>query len=535
MTDAVTLKWIRSKIDEVAVNQGCYFDLAAGQHVVSFFEKFLYQSQGQWAGKPFQLMDWQKYEVLMPMFGWKRKDGTRRYRIAYIEIPKKNGKSTLSSGLALYLLVADKEPGAQVFAAASDKEQASIVFSESANMVRASHSLSGRLDIIDSKKRILYKNNASYYRVLSADAFRAEGLNIHGLIFDELHAQPDRRLWDALRYGGAARRQPLLASITTAGYDRHSICWEQHDYASKVRDGVFEDITFFPYIRAASENDDWTKEETWRKANPSLGVTINIDSFASDCKEAQDSPTKENSFKRYRLNVWTEQENRWLQMAQWDKGSDSIDESEFEFSECYSGLDLSSTTDVSAFAMVFVRGEKKFIIPRFWIPKDNALARERRDRVPYTTWERQGLIKFTEGNVVDYDVIRADINDLGKRFNIKNINTDRWNATQIINQLVNDGFTVVPFGQGFGDLSAPTKEFERIVLDETLVHGGNPILRWMASNVSVKTDPAGNIKPVKPEHQNANKIDGIVAGIMGLGGYLRSIAENSSLPGVYAL
>lgn len=326
--------------DKAAIELGCHWDgnneaePPSAVRVRTFFENFLRHSKGQFAGVPFTFLDWQWDKVIRPLFGWKRKDGTRRFRKGYIEVPKKNGKSSLCSGLSLYLLVGDNEPGAEVYNAAADIAQASIVFGEAANMVEASPALKSRMEVVRSKKQINCPSTRSWYKALSADVKTKEGLNIHGLIFDELHAQPTREMWDTLTYGGAARRQPLFLSITTAGYDRDSICWEQHEYARGVLEGRIVDPWFFPLIYAADESDDWTSPDTWRKANPSLNVregespTMDISDFEAACREAQQSPAKQNSFRRYRLNQWTEQDVRWLDLARWDECSGLVEEAQ---------------------------------------------------------------------------------------------------------------------------------------------------------------------------------------------------------------
>lgn len=509
-------QYVRTEADERAVLNGCRFDAAAADRVVKFFS-FLRHSKGQFAGKPFDLQTWQSEDIIRPLFGWKRASGTRRFRHAYIEIPKKNGKSTMCAGIGLYLLVGDQEPGAEVYCAAADREQAAIVYNEAANMVEASPPLSARLTVRRSVKTIGYPGTRSLYKCLSSEAASAEGKNIHGLIFDELHAQGTRELWDTLRYGGAARRQPLMVAITTAGYDRHSICWEQHDYAKKVLESVIPDDEFFGYIAAAGEEDDWTKPETWRKANPSLGITMNEEGFAADCREAQESPAKENSFKRYRLNIWTEQAVRWLRMDRWDAcGVAPVDPAALKGRRCYAALDLSSTTDITALVLLFPDDAGGYqLLVFFWVPAENARERERRDRVPYMQWIKEGHIEATAGDVIDYDVIRRRINELGELYDIEELAIDRWNATQITTQLEGDGFTMIPFGQGFASMSAPSKELEKLVLGGKIAHGRNPVLRWMATNVSAKGDAAGNLKPDK--ETSTERIDGIVATIMALG------------------
>jgi phage terminase large subunit-like protein len=511
-TSAGWIEWVRSEADERAVLNGCWFDIAAAERVRTFFRKFLRHSKGQWARQPFELLDWQWQQIVAPLFGWKRADGTRRFRRGYIEVPKKNGKSTLFSGLSLYLLAGDGEQGAEVYSAAVDRDQASIVYNEAANMVEASPALASRLGVVRSTKRITFLKTRSFYKALSADVPAKEGLNAHAVLIDELHAQKTRELWDTLRYAGASREQPLHLSVTTAGFDRLSICWEQHEYASHVLSGLIHDSAFFAFISAAAQDDDWTNSEVWQAANPSFGITLSADQFAEDCREAQESPAKENSFRRYRLNQWTEQDVRWLNMEKWD--ACAAIPIGLEGRDCYAGLDLSSTTDITALALVFPGDDRYDVLCYFWVPEEGARQRERRDHVPYTQWIRQKHIEATPGEVVDYDVIRKRINELGKQFNICEICIDRWNATQLATQLGQDAFQIVAFGQGYASMSAPTKKLEELVLSGRIAHGGNPVLRWMASNVSLEKDAADNWKPSKKK--SIERIDGIVAMIMGI-------------------
>lgn len=506
-------EFYRPVVDDPALAAGCYFEIEAAERVRDFFRKFLRHSKGQWAGQPFELLDWQWHDIIGPLFGWMRADGTRRFRRAYIEIPKKNGKSFLGSAIALYLMIADGEPGAEVYSAAADREQASIIYNEAESMVKASSELSDHVICTTSRKTLSFERTQSMYKALSADVPTKDGLNIHGLLFDELHTQKNRDLWDKLTYGGASRRQPLLISITTAGWDHHSICYEQHQYAEQVLDARIEDWSFLPYIRAAPEDADWTDPEVWKACNPSLGEILNMDEFTESCSQAQASPVKENTFKRYRLCIWTEQDVRWLQMAAWDKCDGAV--GDMKGRRCFAGLDLSSTTDISAFVLCFPDDGGFILKPYFWIPLLNAHERERRDKVPYLTWARQGYIEMTEGNVIDYDVIRRRVNEIGEEYNIVEIAFDRWNATQIATQLDGDGFEIIPFGQGYKSMSPPTKDLEKLILGGKIVHGGNPVLRWMAGNVSVETDAAGNVKASKKK--SPEKIDGIVAAIMGIG------------------
>lgn len=513
---------LRTKADKAAAANGCYFDPAAADRAVQFFETVLVHSIGQWAGKPFLLQPWQRDHLVRPLFGWMAPDGTRRFRVGYVEIPKKNGKSTGCSGIALYLGAADRERGAQVYLAAADKEQASIVYREARNMVKSSR-LSSLLTVTDSKKRIDDPDTDSFIRVISSEAYTAEGLNIHGLIFDELHAQKTRELWDALRYGGAARRQPLLLSITTAGWDTSTICYEQHEYAQKVLAGDIEDDGFFALIYAADKGDDWTKPATWKKANPSYGVTISERDFASACAEAQASPVKQNAFKRYRLNMWTEQAERWLKAEAWaacaPSACNAIEWRARKLAavvgrQAFAGLDLGSTSDLSALVALFP--EDGTLLPFFWVPESALQARDNPNRDLYRTWAGQGFLIVTPGNVMDYDRVRADLKALP--FGVREIAVDRnFQGAQLCTQLAEDGNEIIAFGQGFFSMAAPAKEFERRVIAGEFNHGNNPILNWMASNVAVEQDAAGNMKPVKPKRGSPFKVDGIVAAIMALG------------------
>lgn len=490
-----------------------WFDERAAVVVERFFERTLLHTVGEWAGRPFVLEGWQR-QIVRDVFGWKREaDGLRRYRRVYIEIPRKNGKSTLAAGLALYMLLADGEAGAQVYSVAADRDQAAIVFDQARLMVERSPYLAREAQVY--KRSIVQLKTASSYKVLSADVPTKHGLNASAIIFDELHAQPNRDLWDVMTTSQASRRQPLLVAITTAGYDRTSICWEQHEYARQVAAGIVEDPEQYVFIAAAESEDDWTLEETWRKANPNYGVSVKPDYLAAEAARAQQTPAYQNTFRRLHLNQWTQQLERWLDMTAWDRCDVSFTESELAGRRCYGGLDLASSSDVAAFVMVFPLDDDRYaVLPRFWIPRENMIERARRDRVPYDAWVRDGHMQATDGDVIDFGVICRDIEALGQRFDIREIAFDRWGAVQVSQTLSGAGFEMVQFGQGFASMAAPTKELLRLVLSRSLAHGGQPVLRWMADNMTVQQDPAGNVKPDKKKSRE--KIDGIVALIMGL-------------------
>ena len=441
---------------------------------------------------------------------------SHQYLVGRSFLPTHN--SELAATVALLLTCGDGEERAEVYGCAADRQQASIVFEVAADMVRMCPALAKRVKINASMKRMVYLPTNSFYQVLSAEAYSKHGFNIHGVVFDELHTQPNRKLFDVMTKGsGDARMQPLYFLITTAGNDTRSICYEVHQKAKDILEGRKADPTFYPVIYGADESDDWTDPKTWKKANPSLGITVGIDKVRAACESAKQNPAEENSFRQLRLNQWVKQAVRWMPMHLWDKCDFAVNEDELEGRVCYGGLDLSSTTDITAFVLVFPPGDengKYTVLPYFWIPEENMAQRVNRDHVPYDVWERQGYLQTTEGNVVHYGFIEKFIEQLGERFNIREIAFDRWGAVQMVQNLEGMGFTVVPFGQGFKDMSPPTKELMKLVLEQRIAHGGHPVLHWMMDNIYIRTDPAGNIKPDK--EKSTEKIDGAVATIMAL-------------------
>lgn len=488
-------------------------DKRRADHAVHFIEK-LKHTKGQFAGKHFKLTPWQENDIIRPLFGTINKDGSRQYRTCFIELPRKNGKTTLAAGIALLLTYADDEPGAEVYSAANDREQAALVFNEAASMVRQEPGLANVSRVLDSGKRISYTRGNSIYRAISAEAYTKWGYNAHGIIYDELHAAPNRELWDVLTTSQGARRQPLIVVITTAGYDRNSICWELHDYAVKVKKGLVIDKTFLPVIYAAEEHDDWLNEKIWHQANPALGDFRSLDEIRMLAKRATETPALEMTFRRLYLNQWVNSVERWMPIEKWDACDFNMDLEELKGRPCYAGLDLSATTDLTALSLVFPREGRYDVLMRFWIPGDTAVEAERRDRVPYRAWAAQGLITLTEGNVIDYRYIREELQRLKLDYDIREIAYDRWGAAKLVQDLIEDGLVVVPFGQGYASMSPPTKELMNLVLSKKINHGGHPVLRWNADNLVVATDPAGNLKPDKSKA--TQKIDGCVALIMAL-------------------
>ena len=431
-------------------------------------------------------------------------------------IPTHN--SELAAAVALLLCCGDGEEGAEVYGCAADRQQASIVFEVAADMVRMCPALSKRVKILSSQKRMVFRPTNSFYQVLSAEAYSKHGFNIHGVVFDELHTQPNRELFDVMTKGsGDARMQPLYFLITTAGTDTHSICYEVHQKAMDILEGRKHDPTFYPVIYGAGEQDDWTDPKVWKKANPSLGITVGIDKVKAACESAKETPSEENVFHQLRLNHWVKQSVRWMPMDKWDACAFPVREEDLEGRICYGGLDLSSTTDITAFVLVFPPlddQDKYCILPYFWLPEETLPLRVKRDHVMYDIWAQQGFIQTTEGNVIHYGYIEKFIEKLGEKFNIQEIAFDRWGAVQMVQNLEGMGFTVVPFGQGFKDMSPPTKELMKLTLEQRIAHGGHPVLRWMMDNIYIRRDPAGNIKADK--EKSTEKIDGAIATIMGL-------------------
>ena len=502
-----------------------HYDKAKADRAVKFIEN-LCHTKGKWAGKRFWLLPWQE-QLIRDIFGIVKPDGYRQLRTAFVEICKKVGKSELAAAVALYLLYADNEPSAEVYGAAADRQQASIVFDVARQMVEMSPALLKRSKLMTATKRIVNYGNSGYYQVLSAEVGGKHGFSVSGLVFDEIHTQPNRQLYDVLTKGSSdARQNPLHFIITTAGTDRHSIAYELHTKAVDILEGRRVDPTFYPVVYGLKDDEDWEDEANWYKVNPSLGYTVDIERLRDAYREAKQNPADEVTFKWLRLNMWVSSTVAWIPDAIFMKGNEEIDLASLEGRDCYGGLDLSSTGDITALVLMFPprdADEKYILLPFFWVPEETIPQRVKAASVPYDIWERQGFLLSTEGNVIHYDFIEKFINDLAEKYHIVEIAVDRWNATQMIQNLEGDGFTMVPFGQGFASMSGPTKDFYRLLMEGQIIHGGHPVLRWMAGNVVVDTDPAGNIKVTKAKSKE--KIDGIVAAIMALDRCIRNQTE----------
>jgi phage terminase large subunit-like protein len=480
------------------------------QDPIAFINR-LTHTKGKFAGQPFHLRPWQ-VRILKQLFK-KRPDGRRQYRTCLLMLPRKNGKTELAAAIALYGLVADGEAGAEVYSAAADRDQAGLVFGVAAQMVRNDPALDEACYIIESQKRIVHPSTGSVCRAIAAEAHSKHGFNASMVIYDELHAAPDRRLYDVLSTSMGGREQPLLLVISTAGYDRHSILWELYAHAKKVQERPALDPTFLPILYEAPEDADWTKRRVWRKANPALGDFRSLEDMQILAARAQAIPAQENTFRRLYLNQWTEQVARWIQMPAWDACLQPVARQALAKRRCYVGMDLSTTTDLTALVAVFPDELGFDVLAQFFVPEERIRERSRRDHVPYDEWARQGVLTSTPGAVVDYDALRQTLRQWAAEFSLQMIAFDPWNATDLVSRLQQqDGFPCVSMRQGFASLSAPTKSLEQAILGRRLRHDGHPVLRWNVSNVAVETDAAGNLRPNKD--RSTEKIDGVVALIM---------------------
>ncbi|NVN44835.1 terminase large subunit [Asaia siamensis] len=520
LAQELSIDTLKRQFDRYQADPRCLFDADAARHACEWIETHLRHSKGKMARQPFLLEPWQAMLVSIT-FGWKWKASSLRViRTLYLFVPRKNGKSTFGAALALYLLLEDTKAGPEVISAAADREQARIVFKEALNMLaQAPKSLRERTDPL--KNAIICPDIMGAYRAISSNAERQHGLNPSAILFDELHTQPDRDLYDVLHTAVGAREQPLEIFMTTAGYDRHSICYEVHSYAVRVRDGDIEDLSFLPVLFGASEEDDWTDPRSWAKANPSLGAAVQLEFLARECQSARERPGYQNTFKRLFLNIWTEQSSRWLDMDYWRAcaGPESPEalEERLKGRRCYGGLDLAKTRDFSAWAILFPPCEDDplwYVLVRFWLPEKDLDQRARLDRTPYQLWANRGLIRITPGNTTDFRFIQAQILEDASTYQIVTTGVDRTFGGEIVQNLQDEGMDLAEVGQGFMSLAAPTAELERLILSEQIRHGGHPVLAWMASNVAVRQDPAGNLKPDKDK--SGDKIDGIAATVNAL-------------------
>lgn len=521
----LVIKACRRHLDDLSRGheRGIYFDAEEAQLAIDFFA-LLRLPDGAGAGERFVLQPWQAF-IVGSIFGWKREsDGLRRFHYVLVEVARANGKSPLAAGIGLKALLADHEQGAQVYSAATTRDQAKIVFNDAVRMAEQSPALWRLLD--KTVNNLAYMTAQSYFRPLSADASKMDGLRVHVALVDELHEHPNGEVMTKLRTGMKSS-QPLLFAISTAGFNKMSVLGEEHDIAVKILDGVVENDAYFAYIATLDSDDEWTDEDAWPKANPSLGVTVRLETLRDECRLAQQVPAQQNSFRRLRLNEWTANATRWLTDELWQYGAAGPPH-ELAGRKCFAGLHV--TTEMAAIVLWFpddARGGDA--LAEFYIPEDNVDQLERDDGVPYSAWERDGFVQLTEGNVVDYDAVAKRMDELAEIYNLQEIGLHRYNATQLNTNLTSAGFTVAAFSSGFAYMAPPSEELERLLLDGTVRHAGNPVLRWMASNVAVRTDSEGHKRP--DQEASGGRIGGIVALLMAIGRALVHLEDDS--PSIY--
>ena len=506
-----------------ALDMGRYFDKKAAMRAIRFIEK-LKHTKGEWAGQRFRLEPWQQF-VLWNIFGWKNADGTRRFRYAYIEIARKNGKTALSAGIGLYMLFADGESRPEVYSAATVKDQAKICFSDAVEIVKATDL---KNYLTPYRNSIVYELKGGTMKPLSSDYGTHDGLNPSCGIIDQFHAHKDSGMFDVIKSAFGARRQPLMFIITTAGFDKSGVCYAYRKNVIKVLRGVNEDDSLFGIIYTLDDKSEWDDPKMWIKANPNLGVSLSADYLADQVKDAKNRPEAVRNVMTKNVDLWVDAERTWILDDVWQKCIGTTDPADLKGCACWGGLDLSNVSDITAYVLLFHENDRFQLLPHFWIPEEKMLEKIRKENINYDKWAAEGYVTVTPGNVIDYDFVKADILRIVADYDLRTSAYDRWNSSQTIIDLQNEGMECNPFGQGYGSMSAPTKEFEKLVLTGKIEHFGNPVLRWMLASTLVKTDPAGNIKPDK--EKSTQKIDGIVASIMALGEWMTAQADDESNP-----
>ena len=505
----------RAAAAEQSLNETFSYSETLARQVLFFVEEYCSHVKAPRTGHPLRLAPWQR-KLVCNLFGWQRTDARRRYRYVWLEAPRKSGKTTLAAALGLYMLVVDPEPGAEIVIAAADIKQAMICFSIATEMIARDPDLSSLCRV--HKHVISYKD--AHLRIVSSRAEQKHGENISCLIFDELHLQPSRVLHDALITSMAARNDPLVLYLTTAGWDPTSLAWEFHSYARKIQDGLIDDPSWLVAMFGAEPDADWTDPRVWADAHPGLGVSVAEDFLRQECARALQTPGFIRSFRRLYLNIWSEKSSIWLDVRQWDACGDApLALEALAGRECYAGLDLSSTADLTALVLMFPDPDGGCtVLPFAFCPETTLVERTRKENAAYLEWHEKGYVIATPGNVVDYNAILAKIRELAETYHLVEIAYDRWNASMLINELTADGFTCVPVPQTPTVMNAPMRELERLAAEGTLRHGGHPVLRWCAGNTAVEMSANGDIKPARGK--SVDKIDLMVALLMALSRHL---------------
>jgi len=520
-------QWVRNASDEHAIRNGCRFNESLAEYVCDFFPKFLYHSKGEWAHQPFELTEWQRRAIVYPLFGWVRADGTRRFRRTYIEIPKKNYKSTLASGVGLYMLVGDEENGAEIWSTGADKDQAKVVHNEAIHMVEGSPELRTVLKVNHTTGNILYKATNSYYRAVAASPRGKHGPSLHCVIADELHEWYGDELWNSIRYAFRARRQPLLFVITNAGADLQSICYRQHEKAEAILSGAIVDDNFFAMICAVPREEAEAEIEAVRagatvlpvatRCNPGLGHVIREPDLVHDIRDAIQTPSELPNLLRLTYGVWHTGVTPWLQSTDWDRCYEEFTEENLRDIPCSAGLDLSRTKDMTALVLVFRDPD---ILARyrqlawFWMPEKTI--QERQHLIDYATWVKSGHLRIGGEKTIELPLVEREITEIFSRFCVQRLAFDpMYLNEEHLNEMFND-VEVIKFPQTMMQFAGPTAEYERLIIAGDLRHNGNPVLTWQAGHCTIKVNANKDKRPIKPEHGDIRSIDGIVAGVMAL-------------------
>ena len=525
------VKWACQRhLDDLEHGQerGIWWDPEAAGCATGFFPAMLRHVEGEWASRnePITLELWQEF-IVGSLWGWKRANGMRRFRTAYIELARKNAKSTMCAGLALLGTFYDGEGGAHGYCAATKRDQAKIVWNTAERMRRKSQAIKDKVGVYIGTSTLYDKSTNSTLTPLGAREDTLDGLNPHFVVIDELHAHPNDKVVQVLETGTGARSQPMMVEITTAGGDQTTVCWRHREHTRRILDPESDTIDdgWFGYVATVDEGIEWTDPVAWAMANPNLGVSVYVDQFAAACKRAQDMPSTAPGFKQKRLDLWVNASTHAIDMERWDDagrltddGTLTLDMAALAGRKCYGGLDLARVNDLSAFVLVFppdASTEEWRVLAWHWCPEDDIDIRSHRDKVPYRLWVDQGWIDATPGDVTDVAFIEERVLKLAEVYEIQEIAYDPTLAGTLTTHLQDEGLLMVQHRQGMLSMAGPTGEFLKLVHGRNLHHGGNPVLRWEADNLVVKTGPAGTTKPDK--EKSHEKIDGVVAAIMAVG------------------
>lgn len=523
--DVLTGKIITGKLTKLAIqrhhddlengqDRGLYFCEDSARKALKLFD-YLKHSKGEWAGNNIILEPWQAWKIAC-VFGWKNiDDDKRRFRTVYDEVARKNGKTTTLSGIGLYGLTKDEEGGPEIYSAATKRDQSRLLFVEACRMIKQSTPLKKRLDV--QQHKIINHANYGSFQPLSADGQTMDGLNPHFALIDELHAHKTGEIWDVLKSALGSRSQPLIWAITTAGFNKNGICYEIRDYASKVLNGIIDDDSFFAIIYTIDDGDDWQDESVWIKANPNLGVSVSMSYLRDQARQATVMPTAKVNFLTKHLNIWVTGASQWCNIELWKAcGTDYLPDEITDPVEVYLGIDLASVSDIASIGGIAIMSDGRWLtFGKHYLPEDAVDNNLRKSMIPFKNWHENGWLTLTPGNIIDYNWIKSDILTIMERYNVKEIAFDRWNSSQLVNDLMEFGAPMVAFGMGFASINAPMKELERRYLSKEIEHPNDPVLNWAMSNVVADQDPAGNVKPAK--NKSSEKIDPAVALIMAVG------------------